>query len=203
MKSPCLLCAVHILGGDKNCTQCRDCQKRVDYVRAIGGWAPAPAKTAAMAEPAPARQNQKEEPVMETTQATKICRRADCPHGGKPQPIDNFAKNKIVKGGHENTCKTCRVALAKNRRHAVQAQSRQKNSAPAPKKRKVLSSNAATLPKVETHTAGPNDFARLSVLLAGSHFDRGQLMEISDLCAQVFDTIDTYLQLDAIFNGRP
>lgn len=36
LKNPCLECNHHLFGGDKNCDLCRDCDKRVAYVAAIG-----------------------------------------------------------------------------------------------------------------------------------------------------------------------
>jgi len=36
LKNPCLECDHHLAGGDKNCDRCRDCERRVEYVNAIG-----------------------------------------------------------------------------------------------------------------------------------------------------------------------
>jgi len=36
LKNPCLECDHHLAGGDKNCDRCRDCEKRVQYINAIG-----------------------------------------------------------------------------------------------------------------------------------------------------------------------
>lgn len=36
LKNPCLECGHHLAGGEKNCEQCRKCDKRVEYVNAIG-----------------------------------------------------------------------------------------------------------------------------------------------------------------------
>jgi len=36
LKNPCLECDHHLTGGDKNCDRCRECEKRVEYVNAIG-----------------------------------------------------------------------------------------------------------------------------------------------------------------------
>jgi hypothetical protein len=38
----------------------------------------------------------------------KVCSRADCKHGGRPQPMDDFDNNKHTKDGKQSHCKTCR-----------------------------------------------------------------------------------------------
>lgn len=35
---------------------------------------------------------------------SKVCR--SCPEKG-PQPLENFSKNKTIRGGYINTCKAC------------------------------------------------------------------------------------------------
>lgn len=37
----------------------------------------------------------------------KICSKPDCVHGGRPQPLANFHKDKQKKSGYRPDCKTC------------------------------------------------------------------------------------------------
>jgi hypothetical protein len=38
---------------------------------------------------------------------TKVCSRADCPHGGVPQPLANFYNRRASRDGKFCECKTC------------------------------------------------------------------------------------------------
>lgn len=46
---------------------------------------------------------------------TKICNSKNCPHKGKPQPIENFVKQPCTPDGRRYDCKTCANAVAKKR----------------------------------------------------------------------------------------
>lgn len=38
---------------------------------------------------------------------TKVCPNPQCPHGGQPQPIDNFSRHKRNPDGRQSWCKAC------------------------------------------------------------------------------------------------
>jgi len=52
----------------------------------------------------------------------KICANKDCPHGGKPQPIENFSRNRQAKDGHKTWCKTCDSSRSRTYYHKKKCQ---------------------------------------------------------------------------------
>ena len=51
----------------------------------------------------------------------KTCLNNDCPNDN-PQPLDSFYKDGSSKDGHDKYCKTCRKAMAKERRQRYRLQ---------------------------------------------------------------------------------
>lgn len=47
---------------------------------------------------------------------TKVCRRADCPLAGQPQPVEHFAVDRNRPDGRHPYCRTCRSAEAAQRK---------------------------------------------------------------------------------------
>jgi len=73
-----------------------------------------------------------------TTAKTKVCRRKACRHGGNPQPIENFNKNKARPDGLQDYCKECVRDYHQNRKNeaipdpAGAAAHAERQAAPAP-----------------------------------------------------------------------
>jgi len=108
MKNPCREC--EHLTESKNDPKCTQCEKRIEYVRSMGranDMQPILAvngggQTVSVGADYDAGKDYKK------MGETKICSKPDCKHGGKPQPLDEFDKNKEMVGGRVSNCKDCR-----------------------------------------------------------------------------------------------
>jgi hypothetical protein len=109
MKNPCLECAHHLSGGDKNAACCAECADRVKYVAGIGGkFCSAPIEMTDMGRRRPDANKKKEErmnTMPETT--TRTCNKC-----GETKPLDEFRKNNTCTHGREPVCKACRRIYA-------------------------------------------------------------------------------------------
>jgi len=112
MKNPCREC--ENLYENKNDPACTECEKRVEYVRSLGG-------VNDMQPLVGLNGGGKTIPVGADYDAgkeylemgeTKVCSKADCEHKGEPQPLDEFDKAKGVPLGY---CKSCRRRLQREK----------------------------------------------------------------------------------------
>lgn len=124
MKNPCREC--EHLTESKNDPKCTQCDKRIEYVRSLGGandmqpllGLNGGGKTIPVGADYDAGKDYKEmgEP--------KICSKADCEHGGEPQALDNFYKGASM-------CKDCFRDYEKKKKQAKKIKSAEIIQGPA------------------------------------------------------------------------
>ena len=112
MKNPCRDCSR--LSDNKNDPICMQCNLRVEYVRSLGGandMQPLLGLNGGGQSPTVGADYDAGKDYKEM-ENEKICSKADCKHGGKPQPLDEFDKAKGVPLGY---CKSCRRKLQREK----------------------------------------------------------------------------------------
>ena len=108
MKNPCRDC--EHLSESKNDPKCTQCDKRIEYIRSLGGandMQPILGINGGGQSPTVGADYDAGKEYKEMAE-TKICSKVDCRHGGKPQPLDDFDKNKDMADGRVSNCKDCR-----------------------------------------------------------------------------------------------
>lgn len=172
MRSPCAECPDR---GDYDSDRCRRCARRWNYVMAFEGATHSVPEHladfgAGLSAPRPARltpgeadaeiRRRARAPMAETrveTSETKVCRRAECRHGGKPQALERFP-NKIG-GGVKDICRDCMGERMRAGKLRAEAEKRAAAQAPP-------AAETAPAPDAAPAVITPDD-AMLSALFGG------------------------------------
>jgi hypothetical protein len=246
MRHPCLTCPHHLSGGEKGAGCCIDCRDRVAYVRAVEEGdglrrvradAPEQSVTTRIRPYQPDRSGdlvklincKGEQPMaIPVPPKTRICNKADCAHGGKPQPWHHFYDVPGNRDGKAKECNDCRnrrqklsrqrkkerlAAMKTNVRTALgrpegAGQTDRTNPVPVPAATELDPgccgpSSSPTSPDTAGAGGPANPMQRLAGLLAAGSWNPEQLAEIGDLCREVAENIETFMQLRAGVSCRP
>lgn len=196
-----------LLHEDKNCDRCIRCDYRVLYSASIATGGPIdfgkPIKEVLNME------NSIDAPIPEETKTCKTCL--------KTKPVVDFQRH--LHGGRISICKECNGKKAQHKRNPSEKIKRpyrkalgddaKKGGILQPVGRKMATplkpepAETGSGPKHLISQNSSSSFYRLAALLSAKQsYDREQIMEIRDLCEQVFILTETYLNLHSMFSGQ-
>lgn len=174
LKNPCIINECGLRDEHKGNPTCRDCEKRVAYVAALGGLSESVPLGVSLDGGGGSglliddcrlvideeREDEVEEQAGygEKPAETKICSREGCEYAGQPQPLDDFDRASKSKGGRQAHCKDCRRRIQRKLREKKKGA----NKAP-PVSKGVAKPATKTAGKPEQDVSTPPDDYTLTV----------------------------------------